>query len=102
MKIDWKGLAQGIYNKHLGQQWIRDLARHRYDNFCDTCEDNSKNKKNYTTVRPDEHCTLCGCNLEYKTHQLSSGCPKFLWKAEVSKKEAENIKNKIKEDGSDT
>lgn len=79
----------------MGQQWIKELAEHRYNTFCKDCTDNSKNKENYETVRPDEHCTLCGCNLNWKTHNLSSGCPKHLWKAEVTKKEFEKIKEKI-------
>jgi hypothetical protein len=46
-------------------------------------------------MRPDEHCVRCGCNLEWKTHQLHSSCPIGLWPAEVSQAEAEQITQKI-------
>ncbi|HJT74376.1 MAG TPA: hypothetical protein VJ720_10165 [Chitinophaga sp.] len=94
MKIDWKGLAQGIYNSIAGKQWIKDLAAVRMNDFCSTCEFNSKNAKQlsgYSSVRPDDHCVRCGCNLEWKTHQLSSSCPAGKWQAEVTPEQAARI-----------
>lgn len=96
MKVDWKGLMQGVFNKIAGKEWIKELAEYRYNSFCSSCRYNSKNKG---TTRPDEHCTLCGCNMQFKIHNLSSSCPMNYWKAEVNKEEWEQIKEKIKEDG---
>lgn len=42
--------------------------------ICDGCEFNSKNKVGYTSIRIDEHCTLCLCNLDWKQHCLSCNC----------------------------
>lgn len=101
MKVDWKGLAQGMYNSVAGKKWIKDLAAHRMNTFCSPCEFNSKNAKelsDYQTIRPDDHCTRCGCNLEWKTHQLSSSCPAGLWNAAVTRQEAEAITTHIKND----
>lgn len=102
MKIDWKGLAQGVFNKVVGRKWIKELAAYRYDTFCRDCQYNSKNRKDYESSRPDEHCTLCGCNMEFKIHNLSSSCPMSYWKAEVNKQEWEQIKEKLNEDGKES
>jgi len=101
MKVDWKGLAQGMYNSVAGKQWIKDLAAYRMSTFCGPCEHNSKNAREhngYKTIRPDDHCIRCGCNLEWKTHQLSSACPESKWEAAVTQKEAEAITAHIKKD----
>ncbi|SEW21367.1 hypothetical protein SAMN05428988_3203 [Chitinophaga sp. YR573] len=98
MKVDWKGLTQGIYNAVLGKQWIKDLAAYRMNTYCSPCEFNSKNAialSGYTTIRPDHHCTRCGCNLEWKTHQLSSSCPVSKWQAEVSQEQANEITKQL-------
>lgn len=55
---------------------------------CDGCEHHSKNKK---TLRPDDHCTLCGCMLKAKTKCLSCSCPLEKWKAMVSAEEEEQM-----------
>ncbi|NLR60699.1 hypothetical protein HGH93_21495 [Chitinophaga polysaccharea] len=94
MKVDWKGLAQGMYNSIAGEKWIKELAGYRMDTFCGPCEHNSRNAKSsgrYQSIRPDDHCILCGCNLEWKTHQLSSSCPDSRWQAAVTKQEAAAI-----------
>lgn len=99
MKVDWKGLLQGMYNSKLGKKWIKRLAAFRYDTFCKPCEYNSKNvteNTGFSSIRPDEHCMHCGCNLQWKTHQLSSSCPKGLWQAEVTEQEAAGIDQIVK------
>lgn len=98
MKVDWKGLAQGIYNSVAGKQWIKDLATYRMDSHCLPCEHHSENAKRlsgYSSVRPDAHCTKCGCNLEWKTHQLSSSCPLNKWQAQVTEAEAALITQQL-------
>jgi hypothetical protein len=40
-------------------------------------------------VRPDEHCTNCGCTLAAKTRCLSCECPLKKWMAVVKTHEEE-------------
>ena len=49
--------------------------------ICDGCEFFSENKKKtgWTTLRPDEHCTDCGCPTTAKLRCLSCNCPKNYW-----------------------
>ncbi len=44
--------------------------------ICETCEFHSKFHK---TLRPDAHCTECGCTLAAKQACLSCYCPKGKW-----------------------
>jgi len=39
---------------------------------CSTCSFHSKFNK---SIRPDDHCTKCGCTLIAKTKCLSCACP---------------------------
>lgn len=49
--------------------------------WCNKCLHNSKNlkTKGYKTLRLDEHCTLCKCNLFLKQRSEISRCPNNYW-----------------------
>ena len=56
---------------------------HRRD-ICASCPYSSSNAVsnpalNYQTQRPDEHCILCKCPIEYKTASLHSECGIAIW-----------------------
>ena len=44
--------------------------------ICNECEHHSKN---HASVRPDAHCTNCGCTLSAKTKCLTCECPLKKW-----------------------
>jgi hypothetical protein len=44
--------------------------------ICEACEFHSKN---HLSIRPDVHCTNCGCTLAAKTRCLSCSCPINKW-----------------------
>jgi hypothetical protein len=63
---------------------------------CPHHSDNAK-KDGYTSVRPDAHCTNCGCTLAAKTKCLSCECPLKKWEAVVKSQEEEyKLKNDLK------
>jgi hypothetical protein len=69
--------------------------------ICKGCSHNSDHQKkynNYKTIRPDFHCTICGCGLHMKTRALSQECPAGKWKSYVSQEEEYEINKKL-EDG---
>lgn len=58
--------------------------------ICEGCPFMSENAKtseeflalsgeNYKSSRPDKHCTMCGCPIQYKTASLSSSCGIEAW-----------------------
>jgi hypothetical protein len=68
--------------------------------ICNKCSFNSENRKSrsgrFVTIRPDVHCTSCGCTLSAKTACLSCSCPKSFW-MEVLSEEQENDINEENE-----
>jgi hypothetical protein len=64
------------YKNHLfpnkDKEEIIELASSLRLEKCNNCQYHSKNHK---TIRPDDHCTHCGCSLLPKTKCLSCECP---------------------------
>lgn len=70
-------ILEGIINKIQAKEEITKIANERKE-ICKSCPLNSDNAKEilkYSSERIDYHCILCGCNIELKTHSLSSECP---------------------------
>ena len=61
--------------------------------ICENCHYHSDNRQNYTSIRPDKHCTNCGCTLSAKTKCLSCSCPINNWKAVLTEEQQEEIEN---------
>ena len=65
---------------------IEQTSKERME-ICNNCEYISSK---FSSVRPDIHCTDCGCTLSAKTKCLSCNCPKNKWTAVISQ-EQQNI-----------
>lgn len=61
--------------------------------ICEECPLHSKHHN--TPIRPDDHCTDCGCNLAAKTKCLSCECPKNKWGPLMTLKEEQEILNSL-------
>ena len=46
-------------------------------------------------LRPDEHCTNCGCNLDAKRKCLSCECPVKKWTALLSSDERDQLTEEL-------
>jgi hypothetical protein len=68
---------------------IEQASKERME-ICNNCEHVSTKHK---TVRPDVHCTDCGCTLSAKTKCLSCNCPKNKWAAVISEEQQNIIDN---------
>lgn len=100
MKIDFKGLLEGAWNSVFVKENIEKIAEERLE-ICKGCSHNSDHAKkfnNYKTIRPDFHCTLCGCDLHMKTRCLSCECPIKKWLVQVSEGDDALINEKLKDD----
>lgn len=71
---------------------IHDVSEERLS-ICSKCPLHSKFHS--TPLRPDNHCTDCGCNLEAKTACLSCDCPQGKWLAVVNQDEEEQLKKDV-------
>ena len=79
-----KQIAEGWMNHLLPEErkkaYIDDISLERLA-LCNECDEHSANKKNYKSMRPDAHCTNCGCTLSAKTKCLTCECPLKKWLA---------------------
>ena len=79
-----KGIKEGITNLLIVKQEVEQIATTRLS-ICRGCSNNSEVAKQtgYTTIRPDEHCIDCTCNLAIKTRSMGYGCELGKWLAET-------------------
>lgn len=92
MKLKFSQIYEGWRNnllppKHLEEK-IKEVGEERI-NICLNCKHHSKNHK---TVRPDDHCTHCGCTLAAKTKCLSCSCPIGKWKEVLTSEQEDELK----------
>ena len=73
----WKNHLSPANNE---KEIIAKVSQERLD-ICTQCEEHSYNKPEYKTIRPDAHCTNCGCTLSAKTKCLTCECPLNKWGA---------------------
>lgn len=94
--INFSQIYEGWRNKLVPpadmKNTIQQVSQERLS-ICDKCPFHSKFHK--TPLRPDAHCTDCGCNLEAKTACLSCSCPQDKWTAVVDDKQEEQLKKDI-------
>lgn len=95
MKIDIKGILEGIGNLVVAKRWVEEVSADRMY-ICRKCELSSDLKEGYTSSRPDFHCTECGCNLELKTRCMSCSCPLNKWTNVMGEDDWEQLKSKLK------
>jgi hypothetical protein len=86
----YEGWRNNLFPPSHIKELIRETAERRI-NICLACPHHSKNHK--TPLRPDDHCTHCGCTLAAKTKCLSCSCPLDRWMALMTEDEEENVKN---------
>lgn len=80
-----------IPDKRLKEQ-IEQTVNYRLA-ICDKCPFHSDNRPNYNSLRPDKHCTDCGCTLSAKAACLSCSCPQNKWLPVVTKEQENELDN---------
>ena len=98
MKINVSHILEGINNSIFVKEEVEKIAKERHE-ICVDCPKNSLNKdkpffdpgKYFMEMRPDEHCSMCACNLHAKTRSLHTDCPLGKWIAVATPQEAAKI-----------
>jgi hypothetical protein len=75
-------VIEGWKNHLLPEERMKAFIEHVSNErlaICNECEEHSSNKKNYSSLRIDAHCTNCGCTLAAKTKCLTCECPLKKW-----------------------
>ena len=98
MKLNVKHILEGIKNSIFVKEEVEKIAAVRYAT-CKVCPKNSTNKdkadfdpgKHFNKLRPDEHCSICACNIHAKVRSLHTDCPIGKWPAVATPQEAAKI-----------
>lgn len=98
MKMNVKHIIEGIKNSVFVKEEVEKIAKERYE-ICKGCNKFSSNSDKpdfnpgpyYSKLRPDEHCTVCACNIFAKTRSLHTSCPLNKWGAVASLEESVKI-----------
>jgi len=88
----YEGWRNHIYPPEALKDIIKTTSETRLK-VCKTCPEHSSNKEGYETIRPDEHCTDCGCTLSAKTKCLSCKCPIGKWVPVITKEQEQIMKS---------
>ena len=75
-------IFEGWKNHLLPQEREKAFIQHVSNERLAICEACDKHSKNHASVRPDAHCTECGCTLSAKTKCLTCECPLKKWVAQ--------------------
>lgn len=84
----YEGWKNNLFPKEELKELIAAVGEERM-RICEQCEFHSKF---HSSIRPDAHCTQCGCTLSAKTKCLSCKCPTDKWMEVLSPKEEDEIK----------
>lgn len=79
----YEGWKNNLFPEEKLKEQIEQVSTERMA-ICDSCQFHSKN---YKTIRPDAHCTNCGCTLSAKTKCLSCACPLNKWSSVMTREQ---------------
>jgi hypothetical protein len=98
--VNFLQVYEGWKNKLIPSSEMKELINKVSEErlaLCNTCDHHSKFHD--TSLRFDDHCTFCGCNLSAKVSCLSCECPiegkEKKWSAISSIEEEDNLKNNM-------
>ena len=94
MKIKFSQIYEGWKNNLFPAKDMRKYIKEVGEERMAICEDCDLISTKHKTIRPDVHCTDCGCTLAAKTKCLSCQCPLEKWKAVMSDREEEEALKK--------
>jgi hypothetical protein len=89
MNINFSQIYEGWKNNLFPAKEMRSYIKQIGDERMAICESCEFISTKHETIRPDVHCTECGCTLAAKTKCLSCWCPKNKWGAVVASQEEE-------------
>lgn len=101
MSLNLSQIYEGWKNRLIPasdmKEKIETVSKSRME-ICGRCSHFSENRKKtgkFSTMRPDEHCTNCGCTLSAKTRCLSCSCPLNFWKGVMTEEQFDEIRNSL-------
>lgn len=94
MKINFSQIYEGWKNNLFPAENMKAYIKEVGDERMAICEECEFISTKHQTIRPDVHCTNCGCMLAAKTKCLSCACPLNKWVEVMSSREEEDALKK--------
>lgn len=88
-------IYDGWKNHILPSRALKDEVKRIHTKRIAVCNECPHHSKHHHSLRPDNHCTLCGCTLVAKTKCLSCKCPIDKWIEEIEESFEDTIKKHI-------
>ncbi len=92
-------IYEGWKNKLFPAQELKEIINRVSEERMVICNSCDLISTKHDSIRPDIHCTNCGCTLSAKTKCLSCKCPLDKWGSLMSLEEENEIKSKDKLEG---
>lgn len=84
-------IYEGWRNKLFPPERLKELIQKVREKRMLICEECPSHSKHHSSIRPDNHCVICGCTLSAKTSCLSCACPEYKWREEMTSEQEEEI-----------
>ncbi len=84
-------IYEGWKNHLLPSDRIKELIINVSEERLKICRECEHHSKFHSSIRPDEHCTYCGCSLLPKTKCLSCKCPVDKWSIILTEEQEKEI-----------
>lgn len=85
-------IYEGWKNHLLPSEFMKDTITNVSKERLAVCAACPFHSKFHNSIRPDDHCTDCGCSLLPKTKCLSCSCPQNKWIAVLTPEEEQTVK----------
>ena len=93
MNIEFSKIYEGWKNNLFPAEHMKDIIKAVSDDRLKICAMCPSHSKNHSSIRPDDHCTECGCTLAAKTKCFSCECPLGKWMAVITQEQELEIIN---------
>jgi hypothetical protein len=90
--MSFSQIIEGWKNRIIPAKEIKEAIQETADFRMAICNDCPFHSSKHKTLRPDVHCTSCGCTLGAKVRCLSCSCPEDKWEALITDEQRDKIR----------
>jgi hypothetical protein len=91
-------ILEGIKNSFFKKKHVEEVAAAR-NAICQACPNIDRSGDKCFAPGTQPCCGICGCSLQFLQRSLSSKCEADKWQAVLTEEEADELQNKLDEDG---
>jgi hypothetical protein len=93
MNVEFSKIYEGWKNNLFPSKEMKNIIKAVSGYRLDICASCPSHSKHHSSIRPDDHCVVCGCTLAAKTKCFSCECPLNKWLAVTTEEQEQEIIN---------